>query len=126
MRSQILGMLLIIATLVGCNRGNTETVVPDSPSAKDDLTTIEEVFETHDVQPADLRYSLEEVEEKISKTGEWTPVKLEEVGVGKYEATAFTRDNREFQMEVRQTSGGIYWRWKNEDESSGGSAMNTW
>ncbi len=84
------------------------------------------MFESHNVHPAHLRYSLEEVEVKISNTGEWTPVKLKEVGVGKYEAIAFTRDKREFNMEVCQTSGGIYWRWKNEDGSSGGSAMNTW
>lgn len=119
-------LLLNVATLSGCGPKPPENPAQPTTSVQEDFGTIDEVFASHDPRPEDLRLSLTEVEVEISKTGNWKPITLEKTGVGKYVSEAVTKDNREFQMEVRQTSKGIYWCWKNDDGSSGGNAMTTW
>ena len=116
-----------LACALGCREPAPSNEVDFAPKSTNlDFDQIEQVFQTHDVPAEDLRFSTDEVAQKISETGEWSPVTLSEIGVGKYEATATTKDNREFAMEVRQTENGIFWRWTNTDGSSGGAAMNTW
>lgn len=129
MRASIACQFLVVFAL-GCGgESYSEGDVEPSPSGfdvKEEINQVDQVFASHDAAEADLRLSTEEVAAKISSTGNWTPVTLTEIGIGQYEATAFTKDDREFAMEVRQDANGIYWRWRNEDGSSGGSAMTTW
>ena len=103
--------------------GSQNAGASQQPSGGED---IDQVFDHHDPAVEDMRMSVDEVAAHISGTGNWKPVTLTETGVGKYESDSVTRDNRRFSMEVRQTKQGVYWRWTNEDGSSGGSAMTTW
>ncbi|MEZ6115666.1 MAG: hypothetical protein R3C28_03710 [Pirellulaceae bacterium] len=89
----------------------------------EEVNQVDQVVASRDVSEADLRLSMNEVAAKISTTVKWTPVTLTEIGIGQYEATAFTQDDREFAKEVGQNANGIFWRWSNED---GGNAMTTW
>lgn len=127
-----LTFLIIGSLILGCGQSPTDTdsqstVVDTLPSSSGgDVDAIAQVFETHSATEDELQFSTAEVAKKISESGNWKPVTLSETGVGKYEAIAMTKDDREFSMEVRQTKDGIYWRWTNEDGSSGGSGMTTW
>ena len=118
---------VLLACIVACEQPSPSLELDLAPKSTGlDFDLIDQAFQTHDATEEDLRMTTDEVAKKISGTGEWRPVTLAEIGVGKYEATATTKDDREFSMEVRQNEKGIFWRWTNEDGSSGGDAMITW
>lgn len=119
-------LALYVTLCAGCGQRDAPDKILDPAPTKSGGDIINEIFENHDPAKEELRLSVFDVAQKISATGNWSPILLTETGVGKYESTATTKDGQEFGMEVRQTKEGIYWRWKNDDASSGGSAATTW
>lgn len=117
------GIASAIFFVSGCSDKSPNDVKSANPTGNE---LVDEVFANHEIDEAALEFSRESVEQRLIETQKWGDLDLEITGTGKYKGDATTKDGTIFNVEVRQTTEGIYTRWTSLDKSGGGSAIITW
>ncbi|MCA9200960.1 MAG: hypothetical protein KDA87_25650 [Planctomycetales bacterium] len=125
-----LALLAACVLLSGCggqSNQQSETSSTAASAGNDGEVSIDEIFENHSVEADQLSLTTEDVIKRFGDAQKWTDFSLTETAPGQYEGQAKSPSGELLNVEVRQTTNGIFSKWTNADDSaSGGNARMTW